>query len=107
MGGGVEGQQLHLTTRGRTASSQRGRSFTDTGAGKVRSPGLSALGRVAVRLRLRPEVHIVGADTDEARRMMKPLQMRLLGGKRELLHAGSRAIPKEIRGTKIEEDEEE
>jgi hypothetical protein len=58
-----------------------------------------------VRLRLRPEVHIVGADTDEARRMMKPLQMRLLGGKRELLHAGSRAIPKEIRGTKIEEDE--
>jgi hypothetical protein len=39
-----------------------------------------------VRLRLRPEIHIVGADTDEAR---------------------SRAIIKEIRGTKIEEEEEQ
>jgi hypothetical protein len=56
---------------------------------------------------LRPEVHIVGADTDEARWMMKPLQMPLIGGKRELLHAGSPAIIKEIRGTRIEEEEEE
>jgi hypothetical protein len=60
-----------------------------------------------VRLRLRPEVHIVGADTDEVRRMMKPLQMRLIGGKRELLHAGSRAIIREIRVTKIEDEAEE
>jgi hypothetical protein len=33
--------------------------------------------------------------------------MRLIGGRRELLHAGSRAIIKEIKGTKIEEEEEE
>jgi hypothetical protein len=49
----------------------------------------------------------VSADGDEARRMMKSLQMRLIGGKRELLHAGSRATIKKIRGTKIEEEEEE
>lgn len=35
--------------------------------------------------RLRPEVHIVGADTDEAQRMIKPLQIRLIGGNRGLV----------------------
>ena len=65
------------------------------------------MSRGAVRLRLPPEVHIVGADTDEVRRLMKPPQMRLIGGKRELLHAGGRAMIREIRVTKIGDEAEE
>jgi hypothetical protein len=38
---------------------------------------------------------------------MNLLQMRLIGGKRELLHAGDKSIIKEIRVTKIEEEEDE
>jgi hypothetical protein len=36
---------------------------------------------------------------------MKLLQMRLIGGKRELLHAGNRTIIKEIRVMKVEEED--
>ncbi len=64
------------------------------------------MGRETVRLRERPVVHIVGADTNEAWRMMMPLQMRLIGRKRELLHAPRRLIIKEIMLTKMEEEEE-
>ena len=52
------------------------------------------------------QVHIIGCDTASARKAMKLLQMRLIGGKRELLHCGSKEIIKEIRVTKIEEEEE-
>jgi hypothetical protein len=45
----------------------------------------------------------VGADTDEVRRMRKPLQMRLIGGGRGLQHGGGRRISKKS-GTKIEEE---
>ena len=46
------------------------------------------MGAEAVRPRQCPEVYIVGADTDEAGRMMKPLQMPLIGGEQELLRSG-------------------
>jgi hypothetical protein len=52
------------------------------------------------------QVHIVGGDAPEAKEKMKLLQMRLIGGKRELLHCGSKAIIKAIRITKVEEEEE-
>jgi hypothetical protein len=53
------------------------------------------------------QVHIVGADAEEAKEKMKFLQMRLIGGKRELLHCGSKQIIKAIRGTKVADEEKE
>jgi hypothetical protein len=50
------------------------------------------------------QVHIVGGDSPDALRMMKLLQMRLIGGKRELLYCGSKEIIKAIRVTKVEEE---
>jgi hypothetical protein len=52
------------------------------------------------------QVHIVGCDSEEARDKMRPLQMRLITGKRETLHAGNREIIRDICVTKIEQEEE-
>ena len=53
------------------------------------------------------QVHIVGGDAPEAKEKMKLLQMRLIGGKRELLLCGSKYIIKAIRITPVEEEKEE
>ena len=42
-----------------------------------------------------------------AREKIKLLQIRLLTAKRETLHAGNRNVVKEIRVTRVEEEEEE
>lgn len=51
------------------------------------------------------QVHIVGNDTEAGRKAMKLLQMRLIGGKRELLHCGSKEIIREIRVMEVKEEE--
>jgi hypothetical protein len=46
----------------------------------------------------------IGGESDEARAKMRPLQMRLITGKRETLHRGSGNVIREIRVTKVEEE---
>ncbi len=52
------------------------------------------------------QLHIVSGDSPEATKKMKLLQMPLIGGKRELLHAGDKSISREISVTKVEEEKE-
>lgn len=49
----------------------------------------------------------VGANTPEASERLKMLQLRLITQKRETLHTGNKNVIKEIRITKVEEQEDE